>query len=327
MPVEAVGGIVGRKGAGIILGLSDRHYRRVIPRFREAGFSDYFIPTEYNKRAIANQLRPRPLEEMTFEVNVADHCNLDCTMCDHYSQLSEEKFLDAGAYERDISRMAALFGGRIACVTLLGGEPTLHPQLIRLMEITRRHFPEGQVILLTNGLLLPRLEKSPAGNLWRACREHRVDITVTVYPINVNYDALERKAAEYDVRMGLSSNIHADKLTRIVKSSDKHVFDLSGEKKPVYFPTCLYFNKFNVLKDGRLYMCPVSAHIDIFNKYFKQNLRLQEADSLDIHKADRWERFAEFTANPVPFCRYCDLKNWHTVGEWKRSSRKIEEYV
>lgn len=326
-PVEAIADVISRKGVGVILGLEDCRYRSVIPLFRAAGFQDYFIPTEFNKRSIANQQRPRPLDEMTFEVNVADHCNMACQMCDHYSQLSEERFLDLAAYERDMARMSELFGGRIASISLLGGEPTLHPDLIRCMEITRRAFPDGQCIILTNGLLLPRLEKGPRGNLWQACREYGFDITITVYPINLDYDGLGKKAKEYGVRLRMSSDIHAGKLTKIVKVTDKHSFDLTGEKTPIYFPTCLYFNKFNVLKDGRYYMCPVAAHIGIFNKYFGQNLRLEEADSVDIYKIDEWKQLAEFTAAPTPFCRYCDLRNWRRHSEWKISSKRIEEYV
>jgi hypothetical protein len=74
-------------------------------------------------------------------------------------------------------------------------------------------------------------------------------------------------------------------------------------------------------------MCPISAHIGIFNKAFGQRLELTEADSLDIFKADGWERFAEFSANRVPFCRYCDLKNWRPHSQWKASTKQMDEYV
>lgn len=80
--------------AGIILGLSDKHYNNVIPMFREKVFSDYFMMTEYNKRAIAEQVRPRNRDELTFEISLADHCNLSCQMCDHFSQLSKPWFVD-----------------------------------------------------------------------------------------------------------------------------------------------------------------------------------------------------------------------------------------
>jgi MoaA/NifB/PqqE/SkfB family radical SAM enzyme len=327
IPIVAIDEILSQKDIGIILGLSDRHYGYIIPKFRQIGFHDYFIMTEYNKRTIAAQMKPRPLEEMTFEVNLADHCNLDCQMCDHYSQLADKHFLDVDSFERDMSRMGEIFDHRIACITLLGGEPTLHKDIIRCMEIARCQFPLAEIIILTNGLLLLRLENAPQGNIWQACRDYNVHITVTVYPLNFDYEALEKKAAEYGVSLAMSSNIHANQLTKIVKISDKHTFDLSGSVGKHYFINCLYFNKFNVLKDGRLYMCPVAAHSGIFNRYFNQNLELTDKDSLDIYKVSKWEELAEFSANIIPFCRYCDLKNWHGHSEWKRSTKEMDEYI
>jgi len=326
-PIVAVDEVIGQSNTGIILGLWDKHFRDFIPKFRAAGFSDYFAMTEYNKWAIANQLKPRPIEEMTFEINMADHCNISCQMCDHYSQLSEERFVGLDIFERDIRRMGEIFDHKIACISLLGGEPTLHPNLIQCAEITRREFPDAEIIILTNGLLLLKLENGPQGNLWQVCRDNDIHITVTLYPLNFDYSALERKAKEYGVALAMSSNIHADELTKIVKITDKHTFDLTGEAGKEYFLSCGYFNKFNVLKDGRYYMCPVSAHIGIFNKAFGQNLRLTDADSLDIFKVEDWREFARFAANYVPFCRYCDLKNWHPHSQWKPSNNTIDEYV
>ncbi len=327
IPIINISEVVSRESTGVLLGLPDKYYRHVIPKFREIGFQDYFILTEYNKRAIAGQMKPRPLEEMTFEVNLADHCNLDCQMCDHYSQLSNEHFLDIDGFERDMARMGEIFQHRIACITLLGGEPTLHKDIIRCMEITRRQFPHAEIIILTNGLLLLRLENAPQGNIWQACRDYDVHITVTVYPLNFDYTALEKKAAEYGVSLAMSSDIHANKLTKVVKISDKHTFDLSGNVGRQYFISCLYFNKFNVLKDGRYYMCPIAAHSGIFNKKFGQDLALTEKDSLEIAEVESWEKMAEFSASPIPFCRYCDLKNWHGHSEWKRSTKKMDEYI
>ena len=327
IPILAIDEVIRQADTGIILGLSDRHYRYFIPKFRKAGFSDYFVMTEYNKRTIAEQMKPRPIEEMTFEINLADHCNLSCQMCDHYSQLSEEKFVDMKTFEKDLIQMSKLYQNKAAAISLLGGEPLLHKEIIKCLEITRREFPEAELIILTNGLLLPEWENSPNGNLWQACKDLDVHITVTLYPLKFDYLALKKKAEEYGVPLAMSSNIHADELTKIVKVSDKHTFDLSCNAPKYGFISCLYFNKFNVLREGRYYMCPVAACIGIFNEKFNQNLQLTEKDSVDIYNAESWKDFSDFAANRVPFCGYCDVPKWHSVSEWKVSSKKIEEYV
>jgi hypothetical protein len=112
-----------------------------------------------------------------------------------------------------------------------------------------------------------------------------------------------------------------------VKITDKHTFDLSCAAEKHGFVSCLYFNKFNVLREGKYYMCPVAACIGIFNKYFKQNLRLTEADSLDIYNVKSCEEFAAFASKRTPFCGYCDLKNWKSHSTWKASTKKVDEYI
>ena len=312
---------------GIILGLGDKHYHNIIPMFRQHGFSDYFMVTEYNKRAIANQVRPRKHEEMAFEISLADHCNLSCQMCDHYSQLAEPWYVDMDQFERDIIRMGELYEHEIGYIALLGGEPTLHENLIDCIKIVRREFPDSELIILTNGVKLLELEHGKTGNLWEVCRDYDVHITVTVYPIKLDYEEIERKAKEYGVVITMSSDIHAAELTKKVKISDKHTMKLEGNMEAFYCVNCLYFNKFNVLKDGRIYMCPIAAHIDIFNRRFGTNLELKEADSLNIYQIESWKEIADFSSNYVPFCSYCDLSNWRHHSQWKASNKTIDEYI
>ncbi len=327
LPVCLAKDILEMEGVGIILALSDRYFGKIIPMFREAGFEDYFLMSEFNKRAIANQMKPRAKEDMTFEINLANHCNLSCQMCDHYSQLSEKWFVDMDRFEQDMVCMGKLFDHEIGAITLLGGEPTLHEDLIKCIEITRREFPKGELIILTNGLLLLELEHSPKGNLWEACKENDVQISVTVYPIRMDYAAIEEKGKEYGVPVFMSSNIHAGCSTKLTKISDKHTMDLEGRVDKFYCVNCLYFNKFNVLKDGRLYMCPVAAHSDIFNRAFDQKLKLREKDYLDIYRIESWKEIAKFACSYVPFCSYCDLKHWGRHSQWKASNKNIDEYV
>lgn len=314
------------KNAGIIIGLSDRHYGDIIPRFRQTDFKDYFLMTEFNKRSIARQMMPRKREELTFEVSLADHCNLSCQMCDHYSQLSKTWFVDMIQFDNDMKQMGKIFNHMIGAITLLGGEPTLHEDLIDCIKIVRREFPDSELIILTNGIKLLELENGAKGNIWQACRDYNVHITVTVYPIKFDYEALEKKAKEYGVVLAMSSDIHATELTKIVKISDKHTLDMNGNVDKFYCVNCLYYNKFNVLKDGRLYMCPVAAHSNILNEHFGIELNLLEDDSLDVYKISSWEEISEFSSSWVPFCRYCDLKKWGHHSNWKPSTKKLDEY-
>lgn len=327
LPVLGFSSIKDDPEAGVLLALPDRYYGQIIPMFRESRFDRYYMMSEFNKRAIAHQVRPRSKEELIFEVSLVDHCNLSCQMCDHYSQLSGPWFVDMDRFERDMIQMGEICGHDIAAISLLGGEPTLHPNIIDCMRITREQFPDADVIVLTNGTLLLQLETSEQGNFWQACKDLNVHITVTIYPIKLDYEKIEKKAAEYGVSLDMSSDVHAKILTKVVKTSDKHTMDLAGAIEKFYCVNCLYFNKFLVLKDGRIYMCPIAAHIDIFNKRFGQKLEIKEGDYLDIYQIKSWREIAEFSCRYTPFCSYCDLKQWRHHGPWEPSKKTIEEYI
>lgn len=118
------------------------------------------------------------------------------------------------------------------------------------------------------------------------------------------------------------SNLINNELPHIYKRED--MMNLSGEIDNFYCVNCLYFNEFNVLKKGRIYMCPIAAHSDIFNKRFKKNLELKDADSLDIYRIESWKEVSEFGAKRTPFCKYCDLKHWGHHSPWKPSTKKLK---
>lgn len=312
---------------GIIIGTPEKFYHRIIPFLRSNAFNDYFAMTEYNRQGIVCQMKPRTRDEFTLEISLADHCNLSCQMCDHFSQLSKKWFPEHEQLCNDLKRIGELFEHEIAAISFLGGEPTLNPHLLEYLQIARQQFPNAEIIILTNGIKLLEWENAEQGNLWKMCNELDVHIMITVYPIKLDYEKIEQKGQEYGVLVEMSSNIHVDELTKITKISDKHTLDLNGKVPSFYCVNCLYFNKFTVLKDGKIYMCPVSAHSNIFNEAFEQNLELKEKDYVDIYKVDSWNEVTEFSSNYVPFCRYCDLKHWHHHSQWKPSNKKIEEYV
>lgn len=327
IPIILADDVIKQENTGIILGLPDRYYGKIIPWFREQGFSDYYVMSEYSKDSIAQKLTPPYGDKVFFEVSLAFHCNLDCQMCDHFSQLSDKRFLDVDSYERDMKHLGELFEHKLANITLLGGEPLLHKEIIRMIEISRREFPHAGIEILTNGLLLLKLEHSENGNLWQACKDNSVRITITRYPIKIDYDAITKLAEKYCVSLKISSDIISAVEETSIKISDKHPFDLTGGQQIYEALSCFYFNRCRVLKDGRLYTCHIAANADIFNSYFNQSLTVSEDDSIDIYKAQSGDEIAEFLSKPIPFCRYCDIKNRKKHSPWKRSTKKIEEYT
>ena len=89
-----------------------------------------------------------------FEVPVTDSCNLNCKGCLFASNLTQKtggQHVSFGQLERDARRMSEIFYD-IPWIRILGGEPLMHPDIIKIFRCYRKYFPDSEVDLCTNGL-------------------------------------------------------------------------------------------------------------------------------------------------------------------------------
>ncbi len=100
-----------------------------------------------------------PLAIRHLEIHAAHACNLACESCSHYSDYAHKGIIsldDARAWMQPWS-------ARIAPQTfsILGGEPTIHPDLTGFVELSRRMFPRATLRIVTNGFFLHRHPELP----------------------------------------------------------------------------------------------------------------------------------------------------------------------
>ncbi|MCL1947125.1 MAG: radical SAM protein [Chitinivibrionia bacterium] len=252
-----------------------------------------------------------------FLVHVADHCNLNCKHCDNFSPLAQEVFLDFEQYKKDCERIAKLTDGKIGEVSLLGGEPLLNPDIIKIIETTRTCFAKNVVLsIVTNGILLAKQFE----NFWNCCRENNVKIIVTKYPVKLDYKKIDELARNYGIKLKYWGGD--------LKTSYHSVLDLDGKHNPKKsFRLCYKSNSCIYLSKGRLYTCPTIPYIHYFNKHFGQNLQVSDNDSIDIYKAESIKEIRDFLAKPIPFCRYCAAEKTEFGIPWGVSKKTMEEWT
>lgn len=256
--------------------------------------------------------RYHPLTMLQFEVQLVEHCNLNCRGCDHFSPIAEKGFLDLDEYERDLARLSVLFDGACRRIYLLGGEPLLHPELVRAMKSTRQYFPYGQIIIVTNGLLLDQM---PA-EFWQACRDYAVGIKATKYPVNCDYDARQEKAQTEGVDFGYFNN--AEQIKTLYRNS---LSPTGHEQARKSFEHCYASNQCLNLRHGRMFTCSMAAFAPTLIQKYDLPMHASKRDGIDIYEAQSAEEILEFCAKPIPFCRYCSIDT-RTSGEPYRQSCK-----
>lgn len=92
------------------------------------------------------------------------------------------------------------------------------------------------------------------------------------------------------------------------------------------FLECKYSNNDTCLNDGKLFICPHAAYINIFNEYFNESFDNRNA-GISIYEYNR-DEIIEFLRSPNSFCRYChinDKKNKRIC--WSHTQHKKEEWI
>ncbi|AFY61111.1 radical SAM protein [Synechococcus sp. PCC 6312] len=88
------------------------------------------------------------------ELHIIHNCNLHCESCAHYSNQYHQGLVTLG----QAARWFEQWQGRVQPISfsLLGGEPTLHPQLAEFVPLVKKYFPHSKLRLVTNGFFLER---------------------------------------------------------------------------------------------------------------------------------------------------------------------------
>ena len=301
-----------------------RHAARVLlpkrtgDRLRDYVIARYYAPGMVSRAGIVEywwrrRVLRKPPRLHRIVIHLTDHCNLNCKGCSHFSNVAAPAFADPAQLDREFERLADLF--EVTEIYLLGGEPLLHPKLKEFLRSARQHFPRTKLILLTNGILLPKM----GPEFWRTMGEERITLMYDDYPISLKTDLIRERACENGVEVELME--HHDEFFKLP-------IDFSGSQDPAdSFSRCRTVANCPTLRDGRLYPCAYIAYIDLFSEHFGvKGLEPCTNDSISIFDTDDAYRIMDFLLNPVPWCSHCDFSTSEKYG-WGLSSRSIDEWT
>lgn len=85
-------------------------------------------------------------------IEITDHCNLECPICIVNNQYSNHMKLED--FSQMIERLVE-YEGSLETITLSGGEPTTHPEFLKMLDLAKR--PEiGRISVVTNGIRIAK---------------------------------------------------------------------------------------------------------------------------------------------------------------------------
>ena len=208
-------------------------------------------------------------------------------------------------------------GDNIRWIRLLGGEPLLHPDLNDCLKEIRNLFPDIDLYVVTNGLLL----KNMSQEFYEICSKAKIKIRVTYYGLtNLNETIHNIKMNDVDI----------DWYSRIRLNNWHYQHIRLTDERIDCLKRCKYKNVCNNYKDGKLYLCPHIAYIDDFNRYFGKDIKLDESDYISIDEINSFSELIDKLNNAKPnfcyqYCNYYDSKHPIT-GKWCRTKKDINEF-
>jgi uncharacterized radical SAM superfamily Fe-S cluster-containing enzyme len=293
----------------------ERAAKKTLDRFG-LGNSGVYIAMIKIKAYLKKTIRPTALDSL--DICVAEHCNMGCYSCNHFSQLAKSEFADLAVVERDLKRISMLSGGNIPVIYLAGGEPLLNPELPEFMRIARLYFPKSRVQIITNGLLL----LAQKDVFWKAVKKYNIVMTPTKYP-GINWEKIEERAREEEYQFE-----YFDFSGNTEKTSRKFCLDLTGSQDPQKsFKRCCMAACTVAVQNGRIATCSFVFNMRHFNNYFGQNIPVTEQDSIDIYKAQTMQEIVNFVNHPIPLCRYCKSMGEEITGGWRKTEKVISEWT
>lgn len=300
----------------VVVAVTNIYRKEILDNLEKNGFYHYVIISD-KLIATMERLVNRRLH---FQTHLVEHCNLKCRGCYHFSPLAKEEYLDLNEYESDLQRLSELFSGRAEEILLLGGEPLLHPQINRFLEISRKYFPIGKIKILTNGILLLDIEETFFG----ALAKNEIELWVTKYPVKFDYEKAVCRAKSFGVK------IHYFTGGEEVRSLGSEPLDLSGKRDyKDNFYHCYRADDCIDLKHGRLYPCIVPAEVKPFCEFFNIDLSVSEEDSVDIYQVQDADELLNKMEQAIPFCRFCNRENVQIFGKipWSTTKYEIKEWT
>lgn len=257
---------------------------------------------------------------LKIEYHLVDHCNLNCICCEHFSSISEEYYAQLNNIEEDFCKLSQVVGKENINIYLLGGEPLLHPKLNDILHTVRQIFPNKESVsirLVTNGLLIQKMQKA----FWESCNHNNITLSVTKYPINLDYSSIEEMATKNNVVFEIFHTT-TTAFMRLLPIS------LSGDcQQERSFEQCPIAHRCCYLKGARIYSCPRIPNIQAFNKHYGYNLTIKSNDFIELTDKTCRDDILRFLDAPNDFCRYCNTDQLNNNIAWKVHTKSSNEWI
>lgn len=252
------------------------------------------------------------------ELYITNECNLTCSNCNRFNNYNFR-----GHYVWEANRTALeAWSRRVTApmITIIGGEPTLHPELELWTRGAATFWPQSRVVIQTNGLI-------PLTQLtwWhRALIDHpNIGTGVAIHD-----QRFKKKFAATWGADNQHGQFDATKFSQCALQAQGVSFTVHDSDPGSAWRACSMKHSHTILA-GRLYRCPMVAVLPEFQKQYKVTLTAKQQQLLDSYRslaADCSDQdLTDFLAQrhtPMPQCALCPSQYVESTVTFDSSRKK-----
>lgn len=229
------------------------------------------------------------------EFHVADHCNLNCKNCSHFSPyVKGSVFPELNNIKRDLETLRK-FVDNIGDIRIMGGECLLNPDLGKYILMVKEIYPYTNLHIVSNGLITDKISEE----LIDIIKANNVYVDVSAYPpIFHKIDAIVEFLEKNNLIWNITNPIF----------DFSQVLDLEHKLK---FPYSTKEGRFGCdcinVRDGYVAICPTVCYAKYADLIYGDN-RVSEMAKKGLIKLDKiesYEQLVEAINKPCELCDYC----------------------
>lgn len=206
------------------------------------------------------------------EIYITNECNLTCSECNRYNNYDFSGHHDWRASESAI----LTWGKRISAplITIIGGEPMLHPELFSWVDLACRAWPNTRVMVQTNGTVShPDAER---------IRRHSPFTGIVASLHNVSMEKTIKKRNSFFRKMGTDIIDNTQFMDCALRDQGSH-FVVHDSDPELAFNACSMKYSHTILH-GKLHKCPMVAVLPEFQQQYAVQLSTRQQQLLDEYK-------------------------------------------
>lgn len=257
------------------------------------------------------------------EISLIDACNLKCKGCEAFASIyKDDSVLSYDDFVQDLQRLRKV--GHYARIVLTGGEAFLLKNLDQYISATRKLYPEADIEIVTNGLLIPSLDEK----ILLSVKENDVFLSIAPYiPTLKIKEKIIEVLEKYEIGSYFDARGEIASFRRTLMLNPVNNAETSNKVCPSSGCICL--------KEGKLYKCAVDAQINDVYCYYGLKERNFSGIDIGLDGDTLYKKIVEYALMPVEMCKHCRIEEpewipWSveakpTLADWLYKDGECEE--